>query len=152
MKMNIRGYGYQGLTIDELVSRLSSDGVDTIVDVRLNPISRKKGLSKTALRSALERARIDYLHLRSLGNPKDNRAGFWTAGPDHEAAVFRFREMLRGPAAGEDLAVLRGIAQSRAVGLLCYEADECFCHRKVIIEALQGGSPIEPSGSRLPAH
>ncbi|MDR1430587.1 MAG: DUF488 domain-containing protein, partial [Propionibacteriaceae bacterium] len=47
-----------------------------LVDVRQTPISRKRGLSKTALGAALSEAGIDYIHLRELGNPRDNRDGY----------------------------------------------------------------------------
>ncbi|MFE2500029.1 DUF488 family protein [Streptomyces scopuliridis] len=45
-----------------------------VADVRLTPISRKPGFSKTRLPHALDEAGITYTHLRALGNPKDNRA------------------------------------------------------------------------------
>jgi len=56
--------GYERRTSEELVSLLVSNRVDVLVDVRLTPLSRKRGLSKTALREALESAGIEYLHER----------------------------------------------------------------------------------------
>ncbi|SEM69999.1 DUF488 domain-containing protein [Nonomuraea pusilla] len=49
---------------------------ELLVDVRLTPISRKRGFSKTALATALAAAGIACRHMRALGNPKWNRAGF----------------------------------------------------------------------------
>ncbi|PPJ18215.1 hypothetical protein C5E45_10195 [Nocardia nova] len=43
---------------------LAEAGVATVVDVRLTPISRKPGLSKTKLSAALAEAGIRYVHLR----------------------------------------------------------------------------------------
>jgi len=54
MEANVIGVGYEGLDQDGLVSKLRVRGVKTLVDVRLNPISRKRGLSKTGLRDRLE--------------------------------------------------------------------------------------------------
>src|SRR5690606_38963018 len=46
--------GYEGREASELIDHLRSLDVSVVVDVRLNAISRKRGLSKTALREALE--------------------------------------------------------------------------------------------------
>src|SRR5258707_759886 len=70
------GVGYEGRTVDELVAHLVAVGVSRLIDVRLTPISRKRGLSKTALGAALADVGIEYEHRRELGNPKTNRAGF----------------------------------------------------------------------------
>ena len=38
--------GYEQRDVSELIGLLKANGVVTLVDVRLNPISRKKGFSK----------------------------------------------------------------------------------------------------------
>ena len=70
------GIGYEGCDLAEFIERLRLSSVTLLVDVRLNPISRKRGFSKTALSGALADAGIAYDHMRSLGNPKWNRPGF----------------------------------------------------------------------------
>lgn len=132
------GIGYEGQDAETLVGRLRALGVETLVDVRLTPISRKKGLSKTALSAALENAGIDYLHRRALGNPKHNRPGFAAGGEAKAAAIAVFRALLDEPAAVDALEEIRKLAQERLVALLCFEADESCCHRQVILEALAG--------------
>ncbi|SDJ04236.1 Protein of unknown function, DUF488 [Lentzea albidocapillata subsp. violacea] len=72
----IVGTGYERVDLDAFLVRLGEQRVDVLVDVRLNPISRKRGFSKTALTNAVTSASVDYVHLRGLGNPKTNRAGF----------------------------------------------------------------------------
>lgn len=52
------GVGYEGLTISEYVQVLCDLQVSTLVDVRLNAISRKPGFSKTRLKSYLAEAGI----------------------------------------------------------------------------------------------
>lgn len=59
-----------------MISLPQRNRVDVLVDVRLNPISRKKGFSKSSLQQALGAARIEYRHERQLGNPKSNRDPF----------------------------------------------------------------------------
>lgn len=130
------GIGYEGHDVEGLVSRLHSVGVAAVVDVRLTPISRKRGLSKTALRSALLDAGIDYFHRRELGNPKFNRPGFAAQGRERAEAIATYRALLDEPAASEALIEVRDLAQDQLVALLCFEADEACCHRHVILEAL----------------
>jgi hypothetical protein len=94
MKNDVVGVGYEGQELDEFLSSLVGLGVRTLVDVRLTPISRKRGFSKRALAEAAESVGIEYEHLRSLGNPKDNRTGF-AGGPDElTEARARYRGLL----------------------------------------------------------
>jgi hypothetical protein len=74
------GVGYEGKDIASFLEELTAWKIGTVVDVRLNPISRKKGFSKKALSEALAEAGIGYSHMPALGNPKDNREGFWAPG------------------------------------------------------------------------
>lgn len=134
----IMGHGYEGRSIAEYIADLSSWGADVLVDVRLNPISRKRGFSKTALREALAEAGVRYEHRPALGNPKDNRDGFWKPGtPQHRTAVSRFRDVLAVDQAAEDLAELAELANDQRVVLLCFEAEERCCHRKVVLEQVR---------------
>ncbi len=48
--------GYEGKTLSDLVTQLLEQGVRVLVDVRLTPLSRKPGLSKTKLTEAQAKA------------------------------------------------------------------------------------------------
>lgn len=43
MATTILGWGYEGKTINDLLATLEANRVHTVVDIRLTPISRKKG-------------------------------------------------------------------------------------------------------------
>lgn len=134
---NIIGIGYEGINIDELVLSLKERNVTALVDVRLNAISRKPGFSKKRLQGAVTAADIKYEHLRALGNPKDNRAGFYSTSPDEKAAASsRYHEILEREEGRGALARIRELAQDGTVALLCFECDEGKCHRKLILRAL----------------
>lgn len=134
----IVGVGYEGHDITSFISYLEPWKIDVLVDVRLNAISRKKGFSKTALSSALEEAGIRYEHLPALGNPKDNRDGFWSPGTNAaEQAHERYRELLRATPAHTALRHLAKLATSEHVALLCFEASEACCHRRLVLEAVE---------------
>src|SRR5699024_3763773 len=122
MTHGIVSAGYEGRTIEEFVNALRELGVRTVADVRLNAISRKAGFSKTRLRAALASAGIDYRHMPSLGNAKENRRPFWTGRVDGGRRVFR--TALQTPEAEESLRALAELAADHVVAIVCFEADE----------------------------
>ncbi|MFI6239294.1 DUF488 family protein [Micromonospora sp. NPDC050795] len=75
-RAGILGVGYEGRSIDEFVTGLADMGVTRLVDVRMTPISRKRGFSKSALCQALAPHGIVYEHRRELANPRESRPGF----------------------------------------------------------------------------
>ncbi|GAA1294360.1 DUF488 domain-containing protein [Saccharothrix xinjiangensis] len=131
------GVGYEGLDVEGFVSRLSDLGVQVLADVRLTPISRKKGFSKRALAEALSSAGVEYLHLRELGNPKDNRPGFAGDSAALSQARGRYAELLDVEAADGALDRLTVLARQRRVAVMCFEADEERCHRHVVLQAVR---------------
>lgn len=130
--------GYEGRTVDDVVAGLLGESVTVLVDVRLTPLSRKPGLSKRKLAEALEAAGIRYVHLRALGNPKDNRAQFRAGDPRSHAV---FKQLI---AEGEGAQALRHVAQlldDQTVALLCYERNHHACHRHLVAAELQRTEP-----------
>ena len=145
----IHGWGYEGKTVDDLIEDVQALGAHTVVDIRLTPISRKKGFSKTRLREALEEAGVAYLHFRSLGNPKDNRAAFAHPGSNEAVEAYsRFRtEVLNtdeGQVAVHELAEL---ASGGTVLVLCYEANHSQCHRRLVIDEVRSLLIANQSGN-----
>ena len=58
MAKQIFTFGYEGLALDVFLTRLKQAGVETIIDVRANPLSRKRGFSKRGLAAALQEVGI----------------------------------------------------------------------------------------------
>ncbi len=123
--------------LSELISLLKANGVVTLVDVRLNPISRKKGFSKKALAAALSDAGIEYRHERDLGNPKENRDPFRRG---LASARQRYRHHLQNDAHSV-FERLVDLARTSRIALLCYERDHDQCHRSCILDAAQTDHP-----------
>jgi len=135
--MSISGIGYEGLTVEALVSRLRLRSIEVLVDVRLNPISRKAGFSKKALTANLEEAGILYLHLPSLGNARENRDGYSEIdSPAGKSARIKFEASLEREVAQDDLTLVAELAHTKKLAVFCYEADERHCHREQVIEAV----------------
>lgn len=136
--MSISGIGYEGLALDAFISKLRIRGVQTLVDVRLNAISRKRGFSKRALSEALAEAGITYVHLPVLGNQRDNRAGYGEIESDlaHDVRD-RFRQELQSDVAVSALEEVADLARSGEVVLFCYEQDERHCHREQVLDEVR---------------
>jgi len=130
--------GYEGRDVSELLSCLADHGVSVLVDVRLNAISRKPGLSKRALGAAAAEAGIEYVHLRALGNPRDNREDFRSGST---AGRRRFLAEL-GTADGRiALKEVVDLVSARVIALLCFEADHNSCHRSCVADEVGAQLP-----------
>lgn len=133
------GVGYEGKDLAPFLEELTAWKIGTVVDVRLNPLSRKKGFSKKALMEALAAAGIDYRHMPALGNPKDNREGFWAPGTAAaKTAGERYESILDGETAAAKIRELADIAVEQRVAVLCFEASELCCHRKHVLARVKG--------------
>lgn len=125
--------GYEGRDADELLADLADADVSVLVDVRLTPLSRKPGMSKRRLAAALEHAGIRYVHLRELGNPKENRSGLRAGDP---AASDLFRRKLDGDDETRALRRISELLNDDVVALLCFERDGLACHRQLVADVL----------------
>ncbi|MCJ2037096.1 DUF488 family protein [Methylobacterium sp. J-068] len=129
--------GYEGLDSERLGVALGDAAVATLVDVRAVANSRKRGFSKTALRTNLEEAGLTYAHMRALGTPKAGRQ----AARAHDAALMRriyCEEVLDTADGGLALDALCDLAARAPTCLLCFERDPALCHRRVLAERMVG--------------
>lgn len=139
MSANLYTFGYEGFDIDSFILRLQMVGVQTIVDVRELPLSRKKGFSKTALGECLKQAGIGYFHAPALGCPKPIRNRYREDG-DWRAYTRDFQAYLATQEA--TVQQLARFASSSTVCLICFEADFNFCHRTYVARAAtRAGGP-----------
>jgi uncharacterized protein (DUF488 family) len=130
--------GYEGRTADELISAARRANVTVLVDVRQTPLSRKPGLSKRRLAAALEDAGIEYVHLRALGNPKENRAPFREGQPSSHRL---FRSLLGAEDGAAAIQRVADLLDDEIVALLCFEREHNACHRHLVAEALREARP-----------
>jgi uncharacterized protein (DUF488 family) len=127
--------GYEKAGFADFVLTLQAARVETVIDVRDLPLSRRAGFSKRQLQAGLAEAGIGYRHLRPLGTPAAGRAAnrrrqwpvFWSIVEDSLAT----------PQAQEALEEAAKTAFASLSCLLCYEADPCICHRRRVGEMLQ---------------
>jgi len=120
--------GYEGAELDQFIQTLIRHHLSCVLDARERAGSRKKGFSKTALRTTLAQAGIGYRHERALGSPRALRERLRCDG-DYRAFFATFKQYLktRGPLLRELAASLQG-----QVALRCYERDANRCHRRPV--------------------
>ena len=133
--MRIAGIGYQGRTIDALIERLRSASIRAVIDVRELPWSRRPEFAQKKLAERLTQEGLRYVHLRSAGNPRENRK----SGAASEEILARYRvHLARTPFVLDEILAA---ARSEHAALLCYEADVKECHRSVLLKALAALRP-----------
>ncbi|MEW5786159.1 MAG: DUF488 domain-containing protein [Bacillota bacterium] len=132
--MKIYTIGYEGRTLPEYIRLIRKQAITLIVDVRLNPISRKKGFSSRDLSKALADAGIDYCHLPQLGNPKEIRNEYHKNG----SAIFLYEQFKKHLAEHpEALRLLHDVIKDQIACITCFEKLPSYCHRGAITEFLQ---------------
>lgn len=124
--------GYEGAELDDFVETLRAAGIETLLDIRALPMSRRKGFSKTALASAVEAVGISYLHMKGLGDPKEGREA--ARAGKYEKFLRIFMAHMKTSEARADLRRAIEFAKEGGACLMCYERDPRACHRKLVAE------------------
>ncbi len=132
--------GYQGYEVADFVAHLKSHRVQTLLDVRERPASRKKGFSKSPLRETLEENGIRYVHLRELGSPKDLRVNYHDRG-DYQTFHQEYARYLATQPEALDEA--ESWARTSTVCLMCLERDPNQCHRTVVARQIERKNPSQ---------
>jgi hypothetical protein len=121
--------GYEGTNIEQFFGQLCSAGVETIVDVRQLPLSRKPGFSKRALAEEASSRGLNYVHMVELGCPKLIRDEYKADGD-----WGRYTEDFNDYLDSQEIVIQKLIEMTTTnkCCLLCFEADENMCHRSLI--------------------
>jgi uncharacterized protein (DUF488 family) len=126
--------GYAGHDLDSFVAKLRQRDVNTVIDIRQNPVSRKRGFSKSRLSAFLAENGIAYVHVRELGVPRELRQRL---GADECTLDEYFAEFRKYAVAQDD--ALGGVEKMAASGrccLLCVEERAEDCHRAVVADII----------------
>lgn len=104
MKASVYTIGYQKLSLQAMIAELKACGIDTLLDVRSKPYSRKKDFNRKNLEKILPAAGIQYMWV-----------GDWLGGFSKisEKSIHHLAEY----------------AESCTACLMCMEADPDQCHR-----------------------
>ena len=123
--------GYEGLNTEQFIQLLKSGDVETVVDIRQLPLSRKPGFSKAALAEIVQSHNMNYIHMGALGCPKDIRNDYHR-DRNWKAYTARFKSYLETQT--DSVVRLADLAMNERCCLLCFEADPNYCHRLFVVE------------------
>ena len=119
--------GYEGLQIDGFLNILLEAGIERVIDVRHNPVSRRYGFHKSTLSSLCQKLNIKYRHVPEVGIPSELRANL--RQPSDYIPLFQNYEREVLPAQPEAIQKIAVWIKSEPSVLVCMEANPDFCHR-----------------------
>jgi len=129
--------GYEGLSVDDFLNRLLKNGVQCLLDVRNNPVSRRYGFHKSTLSRLCGLLGLEYFHFPELGIPASSRKKLHCK-EDYEGLFKEYKYSILS-VQHTTLRRLARMVNDRPSVLVCMEADPTYCHRTTLAEAL---SPI----------
>jgi len=126
--------GYENDDIESFVKKLEDNDVKILVDVRELPLSRKKFFSKNALNEQVKRSKIQYVHYRELGSPREIRHKLKNSDMSYRDFFVAYRKHLIKNE--KELQELIEMLKYSDVCLMCYEEQTSACHRTIIVDEL----------------
>jgi uncharacterized protein (DUF488 family) len=119
--------GYEGQQVDAFLDMLMRKGIQQLLDVRNNPVSRRYGFHKTTLDRLCKFLDIEYIHRPELGIPPVLRRTLKTQA-DYESLFTKYEaEVLTDQAAAVE--EVSQLVKTKPSVLVCMESDPQMCHR-----------------------
>jgi uncharacterized protein (DUF488 family) len=137
MKKNIWTVGHSNLDLEVFIQILKSFNIQTLVDIRRFPGSRKfPHFNKENLQIELLKEDIDYLHLESLGGRRKPKSDSKNTGWNNDA--FRgYADYMETEEFSEAIDSLMKLAVQNATAIMCSEVLYWRCHRMLISDHLK---------------
>ena len=129
--MTIYTIGYEGIDIDDFLYLLLKHNIETVVDIRELPLSRKQGFSKNILSNYLNLNGYEYIHIPQLGCPKPIRNQYRI---DNDWELYKKEFIGYLETKNDVLSELSELAYSSNCALLCFEANYNLCHRSLVAD------------------
>ena len=135
--------GYEGRSVDGFFDHLLRLGMQAILDVRANPISRKYGFAKRSLSEIAGKLGLAYEHLPDLGIPSEQRGDLGDFDSYQRLLACYQDEML--PRQTTEIDRLIRLLRQRPSVLVCVEQDVRQCHRGRLAQtaSARSGLPVK---------
>lgn len=127
--------GYELDDIKSFIDKLEKNEVSVLIDIRELPLSRKKYFSKNLLNDQVKKKKIEYIHYKSLGSPKEIRHKLRDKSLSYMDFFTEYRKHLIEN--HDALLELAEMLRHNDICLMCYEEQTSACHRSIIIDELQ---------------
>ena len=119
--------GYEGVSVDSFLNLLVKTGIERLIDVRCNPISRRYGFHKSTLNRLTHDLGIAYSHFPELGIDSEKRRRF----PQDEDRQDLFDEYQETTLTHQvdTIDLVSQLVREKPSVLVCMEAEPECCHR-----------------------
>lgn len=128
--------GYEGISLEEYLTRLVKNDVKVLVDVRNNPQSMKYGFSKNQLVKYCESLGIKYMHFPEVGIQSEKRQELNTQ-VDYDKLFEAYKKGNLVKTKSTQTVILNLLKLHKRIALTCFEANICQCHRKHLAESIE---------------
>jgi len=132
--------GYEGQQVDEFLDMLMRKGIQRLLDVRNNPVSRRYGFHKTTLNRLCGFVDIEYVHRPELGIPPVLRQHLKTQA-DYESLFAKYEAVVLV----DQAAMVEEVSQlvrTKPTVFVCMESDPQMCHRTRLANAVSEKSDL----------
>ena len=129
--------GHSTRTLDELVSALQAHGIETLVDIRAFPMSRRlPHFNRESLESELPKHGIRYIWMRSLGGYRKGKRPDSPHTALRSASFRNYADYTLTPEFEKAMDELLEIAQKSRTAYMCAERIYFRCHRMIVSDWL----------------
>jgi uncharacterized protein (DUF488 family) len=130
--------GYEGMSIDYILNLLLRCGIQSIIDIRSNPVSHKYGFSKPPLMKKCKDVGINYFHFPELGIPSTIRkemslkTDLW-----HDYTTNILKDTT------ESVKRVTKICKTNPSVFLCFEKEPDDCHRYLLAKEIKNKTELD---------
>jgi uncharacterized protein (DUF488 family) len=133
--------GYEGRSVDAFLNNILKRGIELVLDVRANPVSRKYGFSGSRLKEFCKKLGLQYHHVPSLGIPSASRIGL-NSFASYQRLLNQYEQTILSERVTAVEAVGR-LMRCKPSVLVCVEKDVCCCHRSRLARAVAQTTGLE---------
>jgi uncharacterized protein (DUF488 family) len=129
--------GHSTRTLDELVSALKAHGIETVVDIRAFPMSRRlPHFNREALEQSLSEHGIRYIWMKALGGYRKATGKDSPHTALRNASFRNYADYTLTPEFERAMAELIQIANTSRTAYMCAERVYFRCHRMIVSDWL----------------
>ena len=129
--------GHSTRTLDELVSALKAHGIETLVDIRAFPMSRRlPHFNREALESELSKRRIRYVWMKALGGYRKATRKDSPHTALRSASFRNYADYTLTPEFEQAMSELLRLAEQSRTAFMCAERVYFRCHRMIVSDWL----------------
>jgi uncharacterized protein (DUF488 family) len=129
--------GHSTRTLDELIAALRSHQIQTLVDIRAFPMSRRlPQFNREALEKTLPAAGIDYVWMKALGGYRKKALEESPNIALRNDSFRNYADYMLSPEFEKAAAELVGLAENSRTAYMCAERMYFQCHRMLVSDWL----------------